>query len=101
MRRALIATVGMALAVGLLTTSFAGAMTAGPSLTLHKTEYGKVLFDGKNRALYLFGRDKGRASTCYGSCAKLWPPYIVKSKPRAASGVRPSSNVSIALDTAR
>ena len=26
--------------------------------------------------------------SCYGSCAKAWPPYIVSHKPRAGAGVR-------------
>jgi len=65
----------------------AGAASAGPALTLHKTPFGKVIFNGSDRALYLFGRDKGGKSSCYGSCAKAWPPYIVKSKPSARSGV--------------
>jgi predicted lipoprotein with Yx(FWY)xxD motif len=64
------------------------SMTAGPALTVHKTTYGKILFDGHSRALYLFGRDKSNKSTCYGSCAKAWPPFIVRTKPRAAAGVR-------------
>src|SRR4051812_7504540 len=66
------------------------AMTQGPALTLHKTKYGKVLFDGNSRALYLFGRDKSRSSTCYGSCAKAWPPFVVSSKPHAGAGVHAS-----------
>jgi predicted lipoprotein with Yx(FWY)xxD motif len=80
----------LVLAVAALTVATAGAMTAGPALTLHKTPYGKVLFDGKSRALYLFGRDKTTKSTCYGSCAKAWPPYIVTHKPRAGAGVKSS-----------
>ena len=64
--------------------------TSGPALTVQKTRYGKVLFDGHSRALYLFGRDKHKSSSCYGSCAKAWPPFIVGSKPRAGSGVRAS-----------
>jgi predicted lipoprotein with Yx(FWY)xxD motif len=73
-----------------LATASDRSMTEGPALTLHKTPYGKVLFDGRSRALYVFGRDKGRSSTCYGSCATTWPPYIVTSKPRAGTGVRAS-----------
>lgn len=82
------------LAAVLLTVAFVvtdvGAMTEGPALTLKKTPYGKVLFDGKSRGLYLFGRDKTSKSTCYGSCATAWPPYIVTHKPRAGVGVKAS-----------
>ena len=77
-----------ALAISAVAAAAGGAASGGPALTLHKTPYGNVLFDGQSRALYLFGRDMGKSSTCYGSCAKAWPPYIVTSKPRAGAGVR-------------
>jgi predicted lipoprotein with Yx(FWY)xxD motif len=79
-----------ALAIGAIATAgtTTKSMTAGSALTVHKTKYGKILFDGHSRALYVFGRDKSSKSTCYGSCAKAWPPFIVRSKPRAAAGVR-------------
>jgi len=38
------------------------------------TKLGTVLVDGRGRTLYLFEKDKGRASTCYGACASIWPP---------------------------
>ena len=39
-----------------------------------RTKLGTVLVDGQGRTLYLFERDKGRTSTCYGACASAWPP---------------------------
>jgi predicted lipoprotein with Yx(FWY)xxD motif len=90
MRKALTVGVTLALVAAGLAVASAVAMTEGPALTLHKTPYGKVLFDGKSRALYLFGRDKTSKSTCYGSCAKAWPPYIVTHKPRGGAGVKTS-----------
>lgn len=60
-----------------------------PSITVHSSNYGKILFDGRTRALYAFTKDaKGGTSTCYGDCATAWPPYIVKARPRATAGVR-------------
>jgi predicted lipoprotein with Yx(FWY)xxD motif len=92
MRKHVLTTVMAALLVGLGVAAIAQAgeraMTEGPALTLHKTPYGRVVFDGHSRALYLFGRDKHRSSTCYGSCASTWPPFIVRGKPRAGAGVR-------------
>jgi predicted lipoprotein with Yx(FWY)xxD motif len=55
---------------------------AGPSA------YGRVLFDGRGFALYAFTRDPRGKSVCTGACAKAWPPYVVKTRPRAASGVK-------------
>jgi predicted lipoprotein with Yx(FWY)xxD motif len=82
------AAVLVALAISAIALDARDASAAGPALTLHKTPYGKVVFDGNDRALYLFGRDKSKSSTCYGSCAKAWPPYVVSAKPRAGAGVR-------------
>jgi predicted lipoprotein with Yx(FWY)xxD motif len=88
-----------ALVVALLgAVLFAGSdMAAGRSdaasatLTVHNSDYGRILFDGSNRALYAFTRDKpGKPSTCYGACAAAWPPYIVSGKLTAGAGTKRS-----------
>jgi predicted lipoprotein with Yx(FWY)xxD motif len=60
------------------------------TLTLRSTRYGPVLFDGKNRVLYGFTRDRrGGPSRCYGACAAAWPVYYSKGGGlRAGRGVR-------------
>src|SRR2546426_10539871 len=94
MRRLVTAAFAIALvaALSIAAIGTAGAttrsMTASPALTVHQTKYGKILFDGHSKALYLFGSDKTKKSTCYGSCARTWPPFIVRSEPRAGAGVR-------------
>lgn len=32
----------------------------------------------KGMALYTFDKDKPGTSSCYGGCAKKWPPYFAK-----------------------
>ena len=59
----------------------------GPRLTLRDSQFGPVLFDGRNRALYLFTRDPRRKTRCYGDCAAAWPPFYAKGRPRAGRGV--------------
>ena len=61
-----------------------------PKLKVVGSDYGRILADGRGRALYLFTADTGKASTCSGDCVAAWPPWIVKRKPRAASGVNSS-----------
>ena len=66
----------------------ADASVSRATLTVHKTRFGKVIFDGHGRVLYLFGRDRTSKSTCYGSCAKAWPPFLTRGTPRAGAGAR-------------
>jgi predicted lipoprotein with Yx(FWY)xxD motif len=59
----------------------------GPLVKLDDSQFGPVLFDGKDRALYLFTRDAKNKTRCYGACAAAWPPFYAKGRPRAAKGV--------------
>ncbi len=55
----------------------APSSTASGSTLALKTAKGKAgiwLTDSKGRTLYLYTKDKGGKSACYGACAKLWPP---------------------------
>lgn len=54
------------------------------------SEYGKVVADAKGEAFYLFDKEDGPKSECYGACAKAWPPVLTKGKPRAGKGVKAS-----------
>jgi predicted lipoprotein with Yx(FWY)xxD motif len=51
---------------------------------------GKVLVDPKGFTLYLFKKDKGTTSSCYGPCAKFWPPLMTEGKPQAGEGAMAS-----------
>jgi predicted lipoprotein with Yx(FWY)xxD motif len=59
----------------------------GKRVTLHRSDYGKIISDGRGRALYLFTRDDEK-SRCYGACADAWPPFLTKGAPRAGDRVR-------------
>ena len=62
-----------------------------PTLTVRGSQFGPVLFDGRNRALYAFTRDRrGGKSTCYGACAVAWPPYFASGRLRAGRGIKRS-----------
>jgi predicted lipoprotein with Yx(FWY)xxD motif len=61
------------------------------TLTIRSTRFGRILFDGRGRALYAFTRDRrGGHSRCYGACAKAWPVYVAKGRLLAGKGVRQS-----------
>ena len=79
------------LAVATLSASsaaFASSLAARPTLTAGLSAYGRVLFDGRGFVVYAFTRDPRGKSVCTGACAKAWPPYVVKTRLRAASGVK-------------
>lgn len=48
-----------------------------------ENEMGIMLFDLSGHTLYRFDGDKGTTSTCYGACAKSWPPALTEGKIRA------------------
>ena len=58
-----------------------------PSVRVGSSSFGRVLFDGRGFVLYAFTRDPHGRSVCSGACAKAWPPYIVRSRPRPGAGV--------------
>jgi predicted lipoprotein with Yx(FWY)xxD motif len=81
--------------LAVLAAAAAALALAAPSLgersstvAAHASAYGMILFDGRGFVLYAFTRDPRGKSVCTGACAKAWPPYVVKTRPRAASGVK-------------
>ena len=40
------------------------------------SKYGQILVDSQGKALYVFAADKSSVSTCYDSCASVWPPFL-------------------------
>ena len=57
------------------------------AVALRTTKLGRILVNGDGRTLYLFLEDTGPRSTCYGGCARVWPPATVEGKPRAGAGL--------------
>jgi len=51
---------------------------------------GQTLVDGKGMTVYLFVADTGTASTCYTSCAQVWPPVLTTGAPQAGTGAQAS-----------
>src|SRR5207244_7997622 len=70
---------------------------AHAKLILRKSEIGKVIFDSNGNVVYMFGRDKTATSTCYGVCAKAWPPLLTKRAP----SVGPELNANLLGTTKR
>jgi predicted lipoprotein with Yx(FWY)xxD motif len=51
---------------------------------------GQILVDTNGRTLYLFEADKTTSSSCYGSCASVWPPLTASGTLTAGQGVNQS-----------
>ncbi len=71
-------------------TAETGAARRGPLVKLRDSQFGPVIFNGRDQAAYFFTRDRGGKSRCYGECAVAWPPFYARGKPRAGRGVKKS-----------
>ena len=58
-----------------------------PGVSVRRTRLGPVLVNAQSHTLYLFVKDVHPVSTCYGSCARVWPPAFVSGPVRAGGGV--------------
>ena len=59
----------------------------GPLVKLGDSQFGPVIFNGRDQAAYTFTRD-GRRSRCYDECARAWPPFFARGTPRAGHGIK-------------
>lgn len=65
-----------------------GAMAkGGTALVLGDSDFGEMVYDDDQQAIYVFERDTSEESTCYGECAAAWPPVLTKGKPVAGNGL--------------
>jgi predicted lipoprotein with Yx(FWY)xxD motif len=64
------------------------AKRRGAVVKVVRSQFGRVIADRKGEAVYLFDKERGRRSECYGACAVAWPPVLTKGRPRAGKGAR-------------
>jgi predicted lipoprotein with Yx(FWY)xxD motif len=51
---------------------------------------GTILVDSQGLTVYLFEKDSGTKSSCFGGCASAWPPVRVSGKPTVGNGLNAS-----------
>ncbi|HZH24905.1 MAG TPA: hypothetical protein VEY49_08375 [Solirubrobacteraceae bacterium] len=71
--------------------STAAAASAGRTIKAVRSQFGKILADGRGQAVYLFAKETSSTPRCYGACAKAWPPVLTRGRPvagRGAGGVK-------------
>jgi len=64
-----------------------GAAGGNAALRVAQTDVGKVLVDAQGRTLYLFEKDAGGMSSCFGECANDWPPARATRNPTVGGGL--------------
>ncbi len=70
--------------------SAARAARHAPTVRVAKTRLGKILVNSQGRTLYLFKKDSGTKSACFGACATAWPPLRAGRKPTVGRGAKAS-----------
>jgi len=61
---------------------------SGTAIKTGDSQYGQVLFDGDDQAVYYFDKESSSKSECYGACAQAWPPVLTEGEPQASGGVQ-------------
>ena len=69
------------------TNKKAPAPAAGTEIKVAGSDFGSILFDADAQAIYLFDKETGPKSQCYGACAEAWPPVLTEGDPAAGNGV--------------
>lgn len=64
------------------------AAATGTEIKLAGSDFGQILFDGEDQAIYLFDKESGPTSECYGECAVAWPPVLTEGDPQAGAGAK-------------
>lgn len=61
--------------------------TTGTLVTTGDSEFGKMLFNEENQAIYIWELEESNKAECYSNCAEAWPPVLTDGTPRAGVGV--------------
>ena len=57
----------------------------GTEITVASSQFGEIIFDGENQAIYLFDAETTSKPECYGACAEAWPPVLTDGEPEASA----------------
>ena len=84
------ATESMTSAVGAvpgMTITTAVDAAPGTTITTAASDFGEILFDGNQQAIYLFDKEASSTPECYDDCAAAWPPVLTTGAPVATGGI--------------
>ena len=60
----------------------------GTEITVGSSQFGEIVFDAKNQAIYLFDAETTSEPECYGDCAAAWPPVLTEGEPVASGAAK-------------
>jgi len=72
------------------TTAASSSGSSGTVDVASAGDLGSVLVNSQGRTIYMFQRDTGTTSTCFGACASAWPPVRANGTPTVGSGANAS-----------
>ena len=61
--------------------------TPGITITSSGSDFGPMLFDASQQAIYIWEVETTSEARCYGDCADAWPPVLTDGAPVAAGDV--------------
>jgi predicted lipoprotein with Yx(FWY)xxD motif len=67
-------------------TATPSAQTGTVLTVARAAKVGPVLVDPEGFTVYDFHKDRGTTSSCYGACARVWPPLTTAGAPRTGEG---------------
>jgi len=70
----------LTLALAVTATAAAAATTRAPAIRYVDDRFGPILATPTKQALYYWTAENDFRIHCKGSCAKLWPPLVVRSR---------------------
>jgi predicted lipoprotein with Yx(FWY)xxD motif len=93
-----VAAVALIAACGGSSSSSTAATSPAPSpaaagekiAVVTNAKLGQILVDESGMTVYLFVADTGTTSTCYTTCATIWPPVLTTGAPQAGAGAQAS-----------
>jgi predicted lipoprotein with Yx(FWY)xxD motif len=62
----------------------------GTEIVAGDSEFGEMLYDSNDQAIYIFENDGEDETVCYDECAEAWPPVLTDGAPEAGDGVEGS-----------
>jgi predicted lipoprotein with Yx(FWY)xxD motif len=77
-------------ACGGTSSSAAAGSNTPTTVDSRQTTLGSIITDGNGMSVYLFEKDSGHSSTCYGACAATWTPVTTAGAPKAGPGTTAS-----------